>query len=83
MGVSRVGFHPECRKLRKWKQEITNSALSSEFLTRKKKQQRQQDFHGVFKLTAFSATLHYRPRGSSCIVSLIMILVYVCHKPLL
>ena len=79
MGVGRVGFPPKCWKLRKWQQRITNSALSSEFLTRKKTTaQQQQDFHGVLNLIAFSATHHCRPGGSSCIVSLIMILVNMC-----
>ena len=43
----------------------------------------QQDFNSVLKLIAFSATLHCRPGESSCIVSLIIILVFVCNKPLL
>ena len=43
----------------------------------------QQDFNSVLKLIAFSATLHCRPGESSRIVSLIIILVFVCHKPLL
>ena len=57
-------------------------ARSSASFNPKKKQQ-QQDFNSVLKLIAFSATLHCRPGGSSCIISVIIILVYVCHKPLL